>query len=242
MKAELRGLPKELAAIVAAHLEAAGSLIEDDPALAFEHAMAARRRAARLPAVREAAAETAYAAEEFATALTEYRALHRMNGDPNYLPVMADCERALGKPQAALKLLKEAESAPLDPTQRLEAILVEAGARDDLGQRAEALRLLKATIIFGKGPREAQARVRYAYAALLEESGQAESAAEWFRAAEKFDDEGQLDADERVGALEGLTIEFAEEEPTEDEDGDILPEYDESGSEVDSEPGEETDD
>jgi hypothetical protein len=35
-------------------------LIDEDPELAYRHAEAARRRAARLPVVREAAAETAY--------------------------------------------------------------------------------------------------------------------------------------------------------------------------------------
>ena len=58
VRAELRGLPKELEAIVAGHLVAAGELIDTDPELAYAHAEAARRRAARLPIVREAAAET----------------------------------------------------------------------------------------------------------------------------------------------------------------------------------------
>src|SRR5215212_4003453 len=69
VRAELRGLPKELAEIVAAHLVAAGQLIDEDPELAYAHAEAARRRAARLPIVREAAAETAYAAGHYDAAL-----------------------------------------------------------------------------------------------------------------------------------------------------------------------------
>ena len=62
------------------HLVVAGQLIEDDPELAYAHAEAARRRAARLPIVREAAAETAYAAGRYAVALSEFRALRRMTG------------------------------------------------------------------------------------------------------------------------------------------------------------------
>ena len=58
---------------MAAHLVVAGRLI-DEPDLAYAHAEAARRRAARLPIVREAAAETAYAAGRFDVALSEYRA------------------------------------------------------------------------------------------------------------------------------------------------------------------------
>ncbi len=111
VRAELRGLPKELEEIVAGHLVAAGELIDTDPQLAYAHAEAARRRAARLPVVREAAAETAYAAGEYAAALSEYRALRRMTGAPDYLPVMADCERALGNPQRALTLAREAATS-----------------------------------------------------------------------------------------------------------------------------------
>ena len=115
VRAELRSLPKDLAEIVAGHLVVAGRLIDDDPEEAYAHAEAARRRAARLPIVREAAAETAYAAGFYDVALTEFRALRRMTGTPDYLPVMADCERALGRPHNALKLAQEADRAGLDP-------------------------------------------------------------------------------------------------------------------------------
>ena len=74
VRAELRGLPNDLAEIVAAHLVVAGQLVDDDPELAYAHAEAARRRAARLPIVREAAAETAYAAGRYDVALSEFRA------------------------------------------------------------------------------------------------------------------------------------------------------------------------
>ena len=94
----------------------AGQLIDEEPELAYAHAEAARRRAARLPIVREAAAETAYAAGRYDVALSEFRALRRMTGTDDYLPVMADCERALGRPQNALKLAKEA--ARLDRSTR----------------------------------------------------------------------------------------------------------------------------
>ncbi|MDN5762910.1 MAG: hypothetical protein L0H41_11405, partial [Microlunatus sp.] len=62
VQAELRGLPKDLAEVVGGHLVLAGRLIDDDPELAYRHAEAARRRAARHPGVREAPAARAYAA------------------------------------------------------------------------------------------------------------------------------------------------------------------------------------
>ena len=54
----------------------------------------------------EAAAETAYAAGRYDIALSEFRALRRMTGSSDYLPVMADCERALGRPHNAIKLAR----------------------------------------------------------------------------------------------------------------------------------------
>ncbi len=147
----------------------AGQLMEQDPELAYRHADAAKRRAARLPVVREALAETSYAAGHFEVALNEMRALRRMTGSHEYLAAMADCERALGKPQNALKLAKEASGLRIDAQQRVELAMVEAGARDDLGQDAEARRLLKRAIedlgpIAGK---ESLARLQFAYGDLL---------------------------------------------------------------------------
>ena len=154
VRAELRSLPKDLAEIVAGHLVLAGQLVDAEPELAYAHAEAARRRAARLPIVREAAAETAYAAGHYDVALSEFRALRRMTGTDDYLPVMADCERALGRPQNALKLAKESERRHLDPALRIEMTIVEAGARADLGQHPEARRILDRAV------RDRRTRVR----------------------------------------------------------------------------------
>ena len=209
VRAELRGLPKELAEIVAAHLIAAGQLVDDDPELAYAHAEAARRRAARLPIVREAAAETAYAAGRYDAALSELRAIRRMTGANDYLPMMADCERALGRPEAALKLAKEAKRLRLDPAQRVEMILVEAGARSDLGQSAESLRILAEAadqLNPPAVPPVAVARLRYAYADALRESGSSADARMWFSAAAKLDPQGETEAQARVDELDGLVL------------------------------------
>ncbi|GAB3759967.1 hypothetical protein [Microlunatus parietis] len=211
VRAELRGLPKELAEQVGGFLIMAGRLIEEDPEQAYEFAEAARRRAARLPIVREAAAETAYAAGKYEVALSEFRAIRRMSGNHDVLPAMADCERALGKPQAALKLSREAKELPLDPAQQIEMIIVEAGARRDLGQDAEAARLLRAAIDdlrLTEPGRNAAARLRYAYADVLAYRGDEAAARDWFAAAADLDREQLTDAAERRDALDGVTIDF----------------------------------
>ncbi len=152
VRAELKGLPKDLAETVGAHIWAAGQLVDVDPDLAFRHAEAARRRAGRLPIVREAAAETAYAAGEYAVALREFRAIRRMSGGDELIPVIADCERALGRPRDALEVLGELDPKSKDIWLRIECLLVEAGVRADLGQTAEAMRLLQAAISRKVGP------------------------------------------------------------------------------------------
>ncbi len=224
VRAELRGLPKDLAEVVGSHLVLAGELVDTDPELAYAHADAARRRAARLPIVREATAETAYAAGRYDVALSEFRALRRMTGTHDYLPVMADCERALGRPQAALKLAKESRRWPLDPALAAEMTIVEAGARADLGQHAEARRILAqatAAGVAGSGPSgaTATARLHYAYADALLVAGEDAEARSWFASAAELDTEQETDAVERRDALDGLLIEFDESEDT-DQPGD----------------------
>lgn len=169
IRAELRGLTATMAETVGGHLLMAGQLMDEDPELAYQHADSAKRRAARLPVVREALAETSYAAGHFEVALNEMRALRRMTGSQEYLAAMADCERALGRPQNSLKLAKEATGLPLDAHQRVEMAMVEAGARDDLGQDAEAKRLLKRAIedLGPKAGKESLARLQFAYGDLL---------------------------------------------------------------------------
>lgn len=214
VRAELRGLSAENAETVGAHLAAAASLLDEDPALAYAHAEAARRRAARLPVAREAAATTAYAAGEYAAALNEFRALRRMTGTDDFLATMADCERGLGRPQAALRLVQEGLDARPSIAGRVELKLVEAGARVALDQRDEAIRLLRheMELIGARGPRVARARLRYFYAQLLAESGDEAAAERWFGAAIRLDPDNETGAVEALAALQGVTIEFDESE------------------------------
>ncbi len=225
MRAELRSLTAEHAEIVGAHLLMARNLIDTDPVLAHSHAEAARRRAARLPVTREASGETAYAAGDFTAALTEFRALRRMTGRNDYLAAMADCERALGRHQAALRLVKEGLTDQADVAEFVELRLVEAGVRSDLGQAEEAQRLLRAEIerIGGRGPKLARARLRYAYADLLERAGDDEQAERWFEAAAALDGDGATDAQDRIAALQGMVIDYDESEDEVADEGIGLP-------------------
>ena len=208
--AELRSLAKPNAEAVARHLVMAGRLMDEDPEQAYQHALAAQRRAGRVGAVREAAGLAAYAAGHFAEALAELRAARRMTGDNSLLPVMADCERGLGRPERALALAAGPEVASLDPAARVEMLLVASGARRDLGQREAAVQALRGPELQPAARRPWSARLFYAYADALLEAGRPADAAEWFSHAVDADDEGQTDAAERLAELHG--IRFDEED------------------------------
>ncbi|TDT33092.1 hypothetical protein CLV29_0693 [Naumannella halotolerans] len=210
VKAELRGLPADLAEKVGGHLLMAGQLIDTDPVEAQRYAAVARRHAARLPVVREAAAETAYAAEDFAAALQDFRTLRRMTGSDEYLPVIADCLRALGKPDEALATAREGSGGRLPVATRVELRIVEAGAREDLGQVAEAKRLLrKAWDAEHNSPAEVRARLAYAYAAVLEREGNTADSRAWFARAADADPEATDAADHlRVDRTDDIEVEF----------------------------------
>jgi tetratricopeptide (TPR) repeat protein len=218
VKAQLRSLPDKLALRVARHLVAAARLLDSDPETAYQHTLAARARAARIAMVREACGETAYAAGRFKDALAEFKAARRMNGSPAYLPMMADCERAVGRPERALTLAKDDAVEQLDEAGRAEMTIVEAGARRDLGDVNAALRTLEGAPLRSRSRAGWVARLRYAYADALLAAGRPDEAREWFERAAGVDSEGQTDAAERLAELEGLTIVDIEAEQEEDEE------------------------
>jgi tetratricopeptide (TPR) repeat protein len=199
---QLKGLPDKLALRVARHLAAAGVLIDSDPETAYQHTLAARARASRLAVVREAVGEAAYASGHYAEALAELRAAKRMNGATDYLPIMADCHRALGQPEQALKLAKSPSVARFRPEAKAEMTLVEAGARRDMGQLDAALRTLELAPLQSKSREPWVVRLRYAYADTLEVAGRETDALAWFHRTHAIDSHDLTDAAERAEAIE----------------------------------------
>jgi tetratricopeptide (TPR) repeat protein len=212
----LRTLPDGLAEIVARHLAAAAQVIGDDPQAALAHAQAAARRAGRVAVVREAAGVAAYAAGEFGSALTELKAAARISGSSEYLPMIADCERGLGRPERALALAASPEAGTLDRDGKVEMLIVASGARRDLGQPDAAVLTLQVPALRSRTGEQWLARLRYAYADALAEVGRAAEAREWFVRAAEADPDGLTDAAERLDELDGIT--FAEQEEAADLD------------------------
>ncbi len=201
VRRELRTLPKGLADLVGGHLVAVGRLIDEDPQAALEHARFARSRASRVAAVREAAGLAAYHAGEWSEAVGELRAAKRLSGRATHLAVLADCERALGRPERALEIARDPEARGLAQAEAIELRIVAAGARRDLGQLDAAVVGLQGAELEAETSQPWSARLRYAYADNLLAAGRTEDAIRWFLAAADSDAEGDTDAAERAAEL-----------------------------------------
>jgi hypothetical protein len=161
----------------------AGRLIDDEPELAFQHALAASRRGGRLAAVREAVGLTAYAAGHYGEALREFRTYRRISGSNVHLPVMADCERGLGRPDRALDVARSEEAQDLDAPGKVELAIVASGARADLGQKDAAVAELEIPQLDINRAFSYSPRLFRAYADALTAVGRTAEAEKWQRQA-----------------------------------------------------------
>ncbi len=187
--------------LVAGHLVAAGQLLDDDPALAYQHALAAKAFAGRVGEVREAVGVAAYAAGDYAVALAELRAARRITGSAEHLPLLADCERGLGRPDRALAVAADPMAKTLDRATKVELSIVASGARRDLGQPDAAVLALQGPELDDDAVQEWTPRLWYAYADALLAAGRRDDAREWFQAVVTVDEEDTTDAVERLTEL-----------------------------------------
>jgi tetratricopeptide (TPR) repeat protein len=197
---------------------AAGQIIDEDSELALQHAIAARRLASRIAVVREAVGLAAYAVGDWTTAIAELRTYHRMTGRQTHLAELADCERALGRPERAIDLFRGADKETLDKAGAIELLIVAAGARGDLGQHDAAVAMLQVRELTVDEDADWAVRLRYAYADALLAAGRRDEAREWFARAAAADEEHLTDAAERLLELDGVTIE-GDDEDEDDESG-----------------------
>jgi hypothetical protein len=233
----------------------AARLIDEDPALAHEHALAASRRAGRVAVVRETVAITAYAVGDYALALRELRTFRRISGRDDQIALIVDSERGMGRPDRALEEGRAVDRSALPAPVRVELAIALSGARLDLGETERALIELDIPELDPDHAHEWSPALFAARAAVLDELGRAAEAADWQRravvAAEALDAaSGFEEGMDEVVYVEEL-IEDGETEAT-DERADDDDERDEKGAgderdevdddehdEVDTEPGEE---
>ena len=217
--AELRTLPGDLASVVARLLVATS--VTDDPQRAYQYAKKARSLAARVGVVRETAAIAAYQAGDWTTALAELRAARRLTGRDSYLPLMADCERALGRLDRALDIVTGPDARSADHHTKLELRIVESGIRLDQGLPDAAVVALQGPELTSERIRPEYARLYYAYAEALLQAGREDEARTWFGRAASADVDDETDAAERYEELDDFSFDdlAADEEAEPDGNG-----------------------
>ena len=197
VRAELLSLSAENAKVVARHLVCINIHMDSDPELAHKHGVAAAHHAGRLAVVRESAGYAAYRAGYYEIALKELRAAHRISGDVSMWPVMADCERGLGRPLKALNLAGSDEVKRLAKPEEIEMRIVASGARRDLGELDAAVITLTCKELKTENE-EWAVRLRYAYADALHTAGRKDEAVEWFSKCAAIDHDELTDASDRA--------------------------------------------
>ncbi|CAM5576733.1 tetratricopeptide repeat protein [Streptomyces tanashiensis] len=233
-------LPKGLAEDVSRNLVMVAQLIDEDPEKAYGYSRVALRLASRVAAVREAAGFAAYATQKYSEALAEFRAARRMSGGVELWPVMADCERGLGRPERALAMAGEPEVSKLDKAGQVEMRLVAAGARRDLGQLDAAIVTLQSPELASSAVHPWTARLRYAYADALLAAGREREAREWFAKALESDKDGATDASDRLAEMDG--VEFVDAFDEDEDESDASPASDIVDVELDIDEDEDLDD
>jgi tetratricopeptide (TPR) repeat protein len=208
-----------------------GLLLDDDPDTAWEHAAAAKRIAPRVAPVREASGLAAYRTGRYKEALAELRTARRITGSSIHLPIMADCERGLGRPERALALVDSPEARDLDEEGRIELLIVAAGARADQGQPEAAVLTLQIPQLRSRTGGPWLARLRSAYADALEAVGRGEEAEYWLREAAAVDVDDVSGAAERLAGDDVVFLSDLDDDP---EDGPPTPGPDPRHDEGDS--------
>lgn len=161
----------------------AAQLIDEDPALAHQHALAAVKRAGRVAVVRETAAITAYATGDFALALRELRTYRRISGRDDQIALLVDSERGVGRPDRALEAGRAVDLDALAPGVRAELAVAMSGARLDLNDPERALTELDIPELDPNHAFEWSPGLFAARATVLEELGRTDEAETWYRRA-----------------------------------------------------------
>ncbi|WP_258131138.1 hypothetical protein [Microbacterium sp. MYb66] len=233
---------------MARHLAMASRLIDEDPALAHEHALAASRRAGRIAIVRETLGITAYATEDFALALRELRTYRRISGKDDQIALMVDSERGIGRSDRALETGRAVDRSALETPVRVALAIAMSGARLDQGDLELALGELEIPELDPDRAFEWSPALFAARAAVLEDLGRDDEAAFWSHRAEVaaqalgVDEAGDEEIFIEDSMIEGEflddeiaepTAEPAAEESTDDQTGDDPAEDAENAADLD---------
>ncbi len=215
-KPSARSLPKEIlrelretarpgkAEMAISRLDRAVELLaRGDARAAATEALKAKALAPRSPAVREVLGIALYHLERYREALSELQAYRRMSGRADQNHLIADCLRAVGRPERAVELAEEAlASRGVPVASKAEAVIVAASALADMGRIEQALGLLRRVRTREDVASPEVLRVWYVTGSILERAGRPRDAEREYRKILRHDP-AAFDVAERVAQLSG---------------------------------------
>ena len=198
---ELKGTarPGKGQILVQVFAEAATAFEEEDLPEAIRLAEQAKHIALRSASVRELLGLAYYRDGKFKDAARELSAFRRLAGSTEQNPVLADCYRAMDKPERALELCNEIESSVPEPI-RYEGAIVAAGALTDMDRIDEAIARIESLDLNPSSAAQHHLRAWYVLGDLLERRGRFTVALNFFEAVSAADPES-TDAPERARRL-----------------------------------------
>ena len=158
------------------------------------------RLAPEVAAVRELYGLTLYRLGRWREAARELRAFHDLTGSFDQHPVIADCERALGRDKAVVALWDALRKEGVDREVLVEGRLVVAGMMADRGDLEGAIGLLGPGGKSLRHPDICHLRQWYALADLYERAGDLPRARELFSRVASFSPD-LFDTEDRLAAL-----------------------------------------
>ena len=154
-----------------------------------------------VPAVRELAGLAAYRAGRWREAARHLRALDGLADATEHMPVLMDCERALGRPKKVAELWTELRHRSPDPDVLAEGRIVAAACLGDSGDLDGAISMLASAGASKalRNPSDRHIRQWYLLADLYERAGDVPRAREYFDRVLRADPEAYDAAERRRG-------------------------------------------
>lgn len=171
-----------------------------DAGAAAAEATKAKQLSSRSGAVREVLGLALYGQSRWQDAITELKAYRRFSGRADQNHVIADCLRALGRPQEAVPLAEEELRAKVSHEAKAEAVIVAASALADQKRFAEALAFLGRAKTREGVSEPYTLRLWYVRGDILAKAGRRDEAAGEFRKIMRHD-ASAFDAAERLAEL-----------------------------------------
>ncbi|MDQ4058048.1 MAG: tetratricopeptide repeat protein [Actinomycetota bacterium] len=185
--------------LVQVFAEAVTAFGEENMAEAIRLGDQAKHIALRSGSVREMLGLSYYRNGQFKEAARELSAFRRLAGSTEQNPVLADCYRAMQKPERAIELCDELDDSVPDAI-RYEGAIVAAGALADMERVDEAIARIETLDLEPASAADHHLRAWYVLGDLLERRGRFTQSLSYFEAVAAADAES-TDAPERARRL-----------------------------------------